>query len=66
MQYTEHYARRVLARRLFEAEFLGKGSWHGLAEPIRRMYERDIEKLLDPRNEEVCDALRAIGFDVGS
>lgn len=66
MSYTEINARRVLGRRLFEAECLG-GSWHDLAESVRRMYERDIEVFLDPRNEEVREALRALGFtDAGS
>lgn len=63
MKYTEINARRDMARRLFEAECHG-GSWLDLAESVRRMYERDIEKLLDPRNEEVREALRAIGFTV--
>ena len=61
MAYSEINARRVLARRLFEAECLG-GSWHDLAESIRRMYERDIETLFNPNDQEVRDALAVLGW----
>lgn len=68
MKYTEINARRDMAKRLFEVNPLAHpligGSWHLLHPEIKRMYEAQVEKFLDPRNEEVRDALRAIGFTV--
>lgn len=64
MKYTEINARRDMAKRLFEAQYWNRLSWVDAAPNIRRMYEADIEKLLDPRSEEVRDALRAIGFTI--
>lgn len=63
MRYTEINARRDMAKRLFEAQYHLRLSWVDAAPEIKRSYEADIEKLLDPRNEEVRTALRALGFD---
>lgn len=64
MKYTDSNARRDMAKRLFEVQYHSRLSWAAAAPKIKRMYEADIEKLLDPRNEEVREALRAIGFTV--
>lgn len=68
MSYTEINARRELAQRLFEVNpllhpLIGS-SWHLLHPDIRRMYEVQVEKLLDPSEPKVREALLAIGFDV--
>lgn len=60
---TEINARRTLARKLYEAQLLrriGVGSWHNMAEHVRREYERDVEALFNPHDEEVREALRIL------
>lgn len=65
MKYTEINARRDMAKRLFEVQHGDRGHTWTTAHPeIKRGYEAYVEKLLDPRSEEVRDALRAIGFTI--
>ena len=64
MTYTEINARRVLARKLYEAQgntgwvLGGEARWVELPERVRRLYERDVEKLFDLKDEETRDALK--------
>ena len=66
MAYSEINARRVLARKLWECREFTTGlqctSWHALAERHRREYERHAEKLFDPKDDEVNDALAVLGW----
>ena len=66
MAYTDVNARRTLARKLWECREFTTGlqvtSWYDLAERHKREYERHAEKLFNPLDEEVCDALRALGW----
>lgn len=66
MGYTEVNARRVLARKLFEAQrrSIVRGTrWADMPEDQRREYERDIEKLFDLKDEETRDALLVLLHD---
>lgn len=65
MAYTEINARRMLAKKLYEAEMHTAwlaGTWAELTAEDRRMYERDIEALFNPNDQEVRDALAVLGW----
>lgn len=67
MAYTEIHARRLLAKKLFEAQSsVSNGAWSSrwadAAETVRREYERDVEKLFNPNDQEVHDALAVLGW----
>lgn len=65
MAYSEINARRVLARKLWECRersHYDRQRWWDVPESHKREYERDAEKLFDPKDDEVSDALAVLGW----
>ena len=62
MKYTEHHARRYLAQKLYDHFMEKPHGWLDMSEMYRRHWERDIEVLLDPKDERVIEALVALGW----
>ena len=60
--YTPYHGRRYLARRLYETFMEKAMDWLTMDESFRRRWEHDVEVLLDPRREEVREAMRALGW----
>ena len=66
MAYTEINARRLLARKMYEAQCHDRPrapTWFELHASIREHYERVIEALFDLKDEETRDALLVLLHD---
>jgi hypothetical protein len=66
MAYTEVNARRVLARKMYEAQCHGRPrapTWYELHKSIREDYERAVETLFNLKDEETRDALLVLLHD---